>query len=90
MVTGSGSGAGAGSGYGWLRVRVRGGSRARVCGRLRARVPGWLWVWLQASLPAISGIRGFEGFVARISGYSSGIGICLTELLRIIRGKGRI
>ena len=44
-------------------------------------------VSLQVPLPAISGICGFEGLVARISGYSSGIGICLTEL-RIIWGKG--
>ena len=44
-------------------------------------------VSVRASLPAISGIRGFEGLVAHISGYSSGIGICLAEL-RIIWGKG--
>lgn len=46
-------------------------------------------VSMRAPLPAISGIRGLEGLVARISGYSSGIGICLTELW-IARGKGRI
>lgn len=56
-------------------------------------VAGWgAWsvvglVSVRASLPAISGIRGFEGLVAHISGYSSGIGICLAEL-RIIWGKG--
>ena len=32
-------------------------------------------VSLQVPLPAISGIRGFEGPVARVSGYSSGISI---------------
>ena len=46
-------------------------------------------VSMRAPLPVISGIRGLEGLVARISGYSSGIGICLTKLW-IARGKGRV
>ncbi len=37
-------------------------------------------VSMQASLPAISRIRGFEDSVADVSGYSSGIGICLMDL----------
>lgn len=37
-------------------------------------------VSLQVPLPAISGICGFEGLVADVSGYSSGIGICLMDL----------
>ena len=32
-------------------------------------------VTVRAPVPAISRIRGFEGLVARVSGYSSGIGI---------------
>lgn len=40
-------------------------------------------VSVRAPVPAISGIRGFEGLVARISGYSSGIGICLMDSLVI-------